>query len=50
MPDLSTKYLGLKLKNPLVASAGPLTRELDNLRRMEDAGASAISTKYPNSR
>jgi dihydroorotate dehydrogenase (fumarate) len=42
MPDLSTKYLGLKLKNPLVASAGPLTRELDNVRRLEDAGASAI--------
>ena len=42
MPDLSTKYLGLKLKNPLVASAGPLTRDLDNFRRLEDAGASAI--------
>ena len=42
MPDLSTKYLGLKLKNPLVASAGPLTRELDNVRKLEDAGASAI--------
>ena len=42
MPDLSTKYLGLKLKNPLVASAGPLTRDLDNVRRLEDVGASAI--------
>ena len=42
MPDLSTKYLGLKLKNPLVASAGPLTRELDNVRKLEDVGASAI--------
>jgi dihydroorotate dehydrogenase (fumarate) len=42
MSDLSTKYLGLKLKNPLVASAGPLTRELDNIRRLEDVGASAI--------
>jgi len=42
MPDLSTKYLGLKLKNPLVASSGPLTRDLDNLRLLEDAGASAI--------
>ena len=42
MSDLSTKYLGLKLKNPLVASAGPLTRELGNIRRLEDVGASAI--------
>jgi dihydroorotate dehydrogenase (fumarate) len=42
MSDLSTRYLGLKLKNPLVASAGPLTRELDNIRRLEDSGASAI--------
>jgi dihydroorotate dehydrogenase (fumarate) len=42
MSDLSTRYLGLKLKNPLVASAGPLTRELDNVRRLEDGGASAI--------
>src|SRR5690348_4717675 len=42
MSDLSTRYLGLKLKNPLVASAGPLTRELDNIRRLEDVGASAI--------
>jgi dihydroorotate dehydrogenase (fumarate) len=42
MPDLSTKYLGLDLKNPLVASAGPLTKDLDNFRRLEDAGAAAI--------
>ncbi len=41
IPDLSTKYLGMKLKNPLVASAGPLTGDLDSLRRLEDAGASA---------
>ncbi len=39
--DLSTNYLGLKLKNPLVASASPLTGELDSLKRLEDAGASA---------
>ncbi len=39
--DLSTKYLGLTLKNPLVASASPLTGELDSLRRLQDAGASA---------
>jgi dihydroorotate dehydrogenase (fumarate) len=42
MIDLSTKYLGLKLKNPVVASASPLTKELANVRRLEDAGASAI--------
>ena len=42
MPNLSTKYLGLKLESPLVASAGPLTRDIDNFRRLEDAGASAI--------
>jgi len=42
MPDLSTTYLGLKLKSPLVASSSPLTREIDNIRRLEDAGAAAI--------
>jgi len=42
MPELSTKYLGLKLRNPLVASAGPLTRELDNIRRLEDVGVGAV--------
>jgi dihydroorotate dehydrogenase (fumarate) len=40
--DLSTTYLGMKLKNPLVPSASPLSHELDNIRRMEDAGAAAI--------
>jgi dihydroorotate dehydrogenase (fumarate) len=42
MPDLSTSYLGLTLRNPLVASAGPLCESLDNIRRMEDAGAGAV--------
>ena len=42
MTDLSTKYLGLNLHTPLVASASPLSRELDGIRRLEDAGASAI--------
>ena len=42
MPDLTTTYLGLALKNPLVASASPLSRKLDTVRRLEDAGASAI--------
>ncbi|MGB8771781.1 MAG: dihydroorotate dehydrogenase-like protein [Candidatus Korobacteraceae bacterium] len=42
MIDLSTNYLGLKLKNPVVVSASPLTEKLENFARMEDAGASAI--------
>ncbi|MGA9118623.1 MAG: dihydroorotate dehydrogenase-like protein [Bacteroidota bacterium] len=40
--DLSTTYLGLKLKNPVVASASPLSYSLDSMRRLEEAGASAI--------
>jgi dihydroorotate dehydrogenase (fumarate) len=40
--DLTTRYLGLTLKNPLVASASPLTAELGNLRRLEDCGAAAV--------
>ena len=40
--DLSTTYMGLKLKNPLVPSAGPLTSEVDSIRKLEDAGAAAI--------
>ncbi len=40
--DLSTTYLGLTLKSPLVASASPLTEDLGNVRRMEDAGAAAV--------
>ena len=39
--DLTTRYLGLKLKNPLVVSACPLTGKLDTLRRLEEAGAAA---------
>lgn len=40
--DLSTIYLGMKLKNPLVVSASPLSRSMESMRRLEDAGASAI--------
>ncbi|MBM3748683.1 MAG: dihydroorotate dehydrogenase-like protein, partial [Acidobacteria bacterium] len=40
--DLSTSYLGLSLQNPLVASASPLSEDIDNIRRMEDAGAGAV--------
>lgn len=39
--DLSTKYLGLQLKNPLVVAACPLCGEVDSLRRLEEAGAAA---------
>lgn len=42
MLDLSTTYLGLKLRTPLVSSASPLTQDIDAVRRLEDAGASAI--------
>jgi dihydroorotate dehydrogenase (fumarate) len=42
MPDLTTTYLGLHLKNPLVASASPLSKKLDTVQRIEDAGAAAL--------
>jgi dihydroorotate dehydrogenase (fumarate) len=40
--NLKTKYLGLELKNPLVASASPMCKELDLVKQMEDAGAAAV--------
>lgn len=40
--DLTTTYLGLQLQNPLVPSASPLSRSLDMIRRLEDAGAAAV--------
>src|SRR5947207_3532383 len=40
--DLSTTYLGLKLKNPLVASSSPVCEDVGNIRRIEDAGAAAV--------
>jgi dihydroorotate dehydrogenase (fumarate) len=40
--DLTTTYMGMTLKNPIVASASPLSESLDNIRRLEDAGASAV--------
>jgi dihydroorotate dehydrogenase (fumarate) len=42
MIDLTTNYLGLELKNPLVASASPLSKKVDGVRRLEDAGVSAV--------
>ncbi len=40
--DLSTTYMGMTLKNPLVASASPLSEDIGNIKRLEDAGASAV--------
>jgi dihydroorotate dehydrogenase (fumarate) len=40
--DLKTTYMGLDLKHPLVASAGPISKSLDGIKRLEDAGASAV--------
>lgn len=40
--DLSTRYLGFELPHPLVPSASPLTGDLDNLKTLEDAGASMV--------
>jgi dihydroorotate dehydrogenase (fumarate) len=42
MVDLTTNYLGLSLKNPIVASASPLSKKVDSVRRLEDAGISAV--------
>jgi dihydroorotate dehydrogenase (fumarate) len=42
MVDLTTTYIGLTLKNPLVASASPLSKKLSAVRHLEDAGAAAI--------
>ena len=40
--NLKTTYMGLKLRTPLVVSASPLSEDIDNIKRMEDAGASAV--------
>jgi len=40
--DLTTRYLGLSLKSPLVASASPLNAQLDNLKMLQDFGAGAV--------
>ncbi len=40
--DLTTKYLGLNLKNPIVPSASPLSKTVDRVKKLEDAGASAV--------
>jgi dihydroorotate dehydrogenase (fumarate) len=40
--NLSTRYLGLELKNPLVAAASPMTSEIESLQRLEEAGIAAV--------
>ncbi|MBI4732753.1 MAG: dihydroorotate dehydrogenase-like protein [Chloroflexi bacterium] len=42
MADLNTSYLGLKLKNPLVASASPLSEKVETVQKLEEAGVSAV--------
>ena len=41
-PDLTTSYLGLPLRGPVIASAGPWTRTVDKMARLQDAGAAAV--------
>ncbi len=41
-PDLSTTYLGIKLDSPVIASSGPLTREVESMLQLEAAGAAAV--------
>lgn len=45
MANLQTNYMGLKLKNPIIAASGPLTSNLDSLKRLEDAGVGAVVIK-----
>jgi dihydroorotate dehydrogenase (fumarate) len=40
--SLTTNYLGMTLKNPIVASSSPLSHSVDSIRRLEDAGAAAV--------
>jgi dihydroorotate dehydrogenase/ferredoxin len=45
MTDLHVNFVGIELKNPLIASAGPITANIDNVRRLIDSGIAAIVTK-----
>ena len=45
MADLKTKYLGLELKNPVILGASNLVTKIDNIKKAEDAGASAVVYK-----
>ena len=44
MPDLKTSYMGIGLRNPVVAGASPLTSRIETIKRLEDAGAAAVVT------
>jgi len=41
--DLKTDYLGFQLKNPIIATAGPLSKDIDEIKKMEDSGIAAIT-------
>ena len=45
MPDISTKYMGLDLRSPVIIASGPLTSSLDGLKKAEDSGAGAVVLK-----
>ncbi|MFA6138058.1 MAG: hypothetical protein WC667_08230 [Sulfurimonas sp.] len=45
--DLTTNFLGLKLKNPLIASASPLTASLESIKKLEDSGIAAVIMHSP---
>ena len=45
MADLSTKYMGLNLKNPIIVGASNFVKDIDNIKKIEDAGAAAIVYK-----
>jgi len=45
MPDISTEYMGLKLKSPVIAASSTLTKDIDGLKKAEDAGAGAVILK-----
>ena len=46
MIDLTTTYMGLTLKNPLVPSASPLSKSLDTMKRLEDHGAQCFQSRH----
>ncbi len=45
MPNISTEYMGLELKSPVIMASGPLSSTLDNLKKAEDAGCGAVVLK-----
>ena len=47
MSDLSTTYLGLKLRSPIVVSASPLSESIANLQQIDRAGAGAVVLVFP---